>query len=271
MRINELIRYYEAVKSAYEPMPKSVSDKLSHVARVFGDMPASSTGIEIAAAAKAAWPTASPGTMRRYLVQLRAVMHRAERDGIIQKSPLIDVPYVHDTVYVDVNADEVKMLLDFLQWTEPRWYPLVLLLCHTGARLGEALAMSESNFTRLGVKVSKVVGRRTKTIDRIIPYTNRLQRAVASGVYKRHRIAPDGVGDASVASCLGRVLDDATKSLGLPKLRVHDLRHAFAAMLAEGGADLADLATALGHSSTAMSMRYRGLVRGKLTGLMASI
>jgi len=272
MKIHSLVLHYRAAKSLHEVIPDSLAYKLKHIDRVFGQLDAATPGMVMVKAAQAAWPGAAPGTIKRYLVQLRAVLRRAERDGLIAKAPLIDVPFVHDTVYVDVSTYEVKMLLDFLQWAEPRWYPLVLILTHTGARLGEALAIREDSFTRHGVRIVKQVGRKTKTIDRIIPYSPRLEKAVASGAFKHNpRMAPKGIEDASVASCLGRVLDDATKALGLPTLRVHDLRHAFAAMLAESGADLADLATALGHSSTAMSMRYRGLIKGKLTGLMATI
>jgi site-specific recombinase XerD len=60
-------------------------------------------------------------------------------------------------------------------------------------------------------------------------------------------------------------------ALAIPRLRVHDLRHAFAAILAEKGADLADIATALGHSNIQMAMRYRGLVRARLHAVMAGI
>lgn len=272
MNISDLVAHYRAAKGTHSPVPDTIEDKLKHIERVFGAMPHDTSGIALAKAAKAAWQGCAPGTIRRYLVQLRAVMRRAERDKLIAQAPLIDVPYVHDTVYVDVTTSEIKMLLDYIQWTEPRWYPLALILSHTGARLGEALALKEDSFTRHGVRILKQVGRRTKTIERTIPYSDRLANAVASGVFQRnHRMAPQGIEDASVASCLGRVLDDSTKALGLPTLRVHDLRHAFAAMLAEKGADLADLATALGHSSTAMSMRYRGLVKTRLNGLMSSI
>jgi len=272
MNIGHLIQHYMAAKEQHATAPATLKDKVDHISRVFGGVSVDATGIELVEIAKKAWPRAVPGTVKRYLVQLRAILRRAERDGLIAKAPLIDVPYVHDTVYVDVSKAEVKMLLDYIQWVEPKWYPLTLLLTHTGARLGEVLSINEASFTRHGVRIAKQVGRKTKTIDRVIPYSTRLGQAVASGVYKNtSRIVPEGLQHASVSTCLGRVLDDATKALGLPTLRVHDLRHAFAAMLAEQGADLADLATALGNSSTAMSMRYRGLVKGRLNGIMATI
>ena len=273
MRIAELIAHYRKVKTQYGELPPSLESKLPIIEQVFGHLDASTTGSEIVSAAKEKWKGSAPGTIRRYLVQVKAILNRAERDGLIAKAPMVDLPYVHDVVYVDITNAELNMLLDYIKWTEPRWYPLALTLSHTGARLSEALALTEASFTKLGTRILKSVGRRTKTIERVVPYTQRMQDAVASGAIFRNgqRLAPQGYGDSSIATCLGRVIDQSVKALGLPPMRVHDLRHAFAAVLAENGADLADLVAALGHSSTAMSMRYRGLVRGRLGGIMATI
>jgi integrase len=272
MNINNLILHYTEVKSLHSPLPESLADKLKHISFVYGHMPVTTEGKVLVAKAKENWSKAAPGTVKRYLVQLRAVLNRAQRDGLIKMAPVIDMPYVNDTVYVDVTGSEVNMLLDYIKWTEPSWYPLVLVLAHTGARLGEALSMTPGCFTRHGTRISKPVGRRSKTIERTIPYTQRLHVAVASGaIFRNERLTPTGIEDVSVPTCLGRVLDTSTKALGLPKLRVHDLRHAFAAVLAENGADLADLVAALGHSSPTMAMRYRGLVKGRLNTIIGGI
>ena len=272
MNISHLVAHYRAAKSIHIGIQPSLEDKLKHIERVFGGLPSGTSGLALVAEAKEAWPRCAPGTMKRYLVQLKAVLHRAERDGLIPKAPFIDLPYVYDTVYVDVSAEEVARLLDFMRWAEPEWYPLVLVLTQTGARLGEALALTPASYTRHGVRIVKVMGRRTKTVERIIPCTKRMQQAIDSGYLQSHEgLVPAGIAPTSVPTCLGRVLDDSTSALGLHKLRVHDLRHAFAAVLAEKGADLSDLTAALGHTNPAMSMRYRGLVKGRLTGVMALI
>lgn len=63
----------------------------------------------------------------------------------------------------------------------------------------------------------------------------------------------------------GRVFDQtnfrrrwaaALKAAGIEDFRFHDLRHTFASWARQGGADIADICEALGHSSPAMSMRY---------------
>jgi len=269
--INRLLAHYVSVKEVHAPMSPSLAEKVVHLRRVFGELPAGTPGSELAAIASKAWAGRSPGTIKRYLVQLRAVMTRCFRDGLIQRQPVIDVPYVHDTVYIDISTDELKSLISYIKWVEPKWYPLVLILSHTGARLSEAIAVTPASFTKHGTRIAKPVNRRSKTIDRVIPYSHTLREEVAAGAIFRTGIVPSGIAIGSVSTCLGRVIDDATKALGLPPLRVHDLRHAFASVLAEQGADIADLASALGHSSTAMSMRYRGLVKSRLTGIIAQL
>lgn len=272
MNLQHLLTHYRAAKTQHGAILPSLEDKLKHLERVFGHLPADTTGMALVTTAKRAWPTAAPGTLKRYLVQLRAVLRRSERDGLLAKAPLIDVPYVYDTVYVDISGAEVTLLLDYLRWTEPRWYPLALVLTQTGARLGEVLSLKPENLTRHGVRIVKHVGRKSKTVDRVIPYTSRLREAVAlEAIFCNGRLVPEGIENASVSTCFGRIVDTSVQALGLPALRVHDLRHAFAAVLAEKGADLADIASALGHTNTAMAMRYRGLVKGRLTGIMASI
>lgn len=271
MTINDLISHYIKAKVQFSGLSPSLLEKMPHLVSAFGHLDASATGQEIVAAAKKRWGGNAPGTIKRYLVQLRAVFNRAEADGLIAKAPLIDMPYVHDVVYVDITAQQLDLLLDYIRWTEIRWYPLALLLSHTGARLNEALEIGEGSFTRQGVRIIKSTGRKTKTVERVIPYSSRMTREIANGIFSIIPTVPDGIGRASVPTCLGRVLDTSTKALGLPELRVHDLRHAFAAVLAEKGADLADIASALGHSNPTMAMRYRGLVKGRLNDLLAAV
>jgi len=269
MIVNDLIRHYRMAKERHGLLSDSLEEKLRYVAKAFGEMEADSMGHEFVDAAYDEWDKHSPGTIKRNLVQLRAVINRAVRDGILSRMPVIDLPFVHDTVYVDVSAQDVSTLLRYIRWTEKQWYPLVLVLCHTGARLGEAMSLTENSFTRHGTRIAKPVGRRSKTIERTIPYTKLMQESVEAGLFGQ--MWPENIAPDSVSTCLGRVLDTATDALKMPTLRVHDLRHAFAAVLAEHGADLADLASALGHSNTAMAMRYRGLVKGRLNTIMGAI
>lgn len=272
MTTQELINHYRRMKGIHGALSPSLEEKLVHLELVFGAMPADSTGEAYARAAIERWRHCAPGTIKRYLVQLKAVLRRAERDGLLARAPHIDLPFVHDVVYVDIDANDVTLLLDYVKWTEPKWYPLTLLLVHTGARLGEAMAVvPERDISKHGVRLLKPVARRTKTIERIVPPTSRIEAEVAASLFAKRPIIPAGIAPASVASCLGRVIDASTDALKMKRLRVHDLRHAFAAVLAEAGGDLADIASVLGHTNIAMSQRYRGLVKTRVSALLRSV
>lgn len=271
MKIKQLIDHYKTVKSLHGKMSDSLADKLHHIDRVFGYMDTTCTGTEIVRVAKAEWSERSPGTLKRYLVQLKAILNRAERDDLLPRAQMVDLPYVNDTVYVDVTGIQIDMLLDVIKWTEPRWYPLALLLSQTGMRLGEALGVSVArDISPRGVIARKPVNRKSKTIERLVPMTRRLKREYEAGLFDKRTIVPSGMSAESVSSCLGRAVHAACEVVGCQRLRVHDLRHAFAVIVAEKGGDLGDIASALGHSHINMSMRYRGLVRSRLTNILSA-
>lgn len=276
MKIADLITHYTRIKGLHGPLSPSLASKLPHLLRVFGQLDAATPGHEIVAAARAEWGASSPGTLKRNLVQLRAIMAIAEDDGLIDDAPRIDMPYVNDTVVVDVTAAEVALLLQYVRWTEPRWYPLILVLAHTGARLSEALALGEGSYTRRGTRIERRLGRKVKTVSRTVPFTRLMQSEVESGVLSgsskwRISLLPVGIAPNSASACAGRVLANSCEALGLPRLRVHDLRHSFASVMAEAGADIADIGAALGHSNLSMSMKYRGLVRGRLSSILSRV
>jgi integrase len=77
--------------------------------------------------------------------------------------------------------------------------------------------------------------------------------------------------DAEGKPIKSHVLVDAWQRVriraGIPSVRWHDLRHAAASFLIQGGATLAEVAHQLGHLSTQTSARYAHLVPGaKPTG-----
>jgi integrase len=278
--MKKLIDHYVQQKTLYSPLPAGLADKMARIERAFASLGVDCSGSEIVTTAMEHWQGCKPGTIRRYLVQLRAVLRMAEADGLIAKAPRIPLPYVHDAVDIDITTDGANRLLRWVRFNEPRWYPLVLVLMHTGARLGEALDLHAGSFTGRGVVISKPVDRRSKTIQRVIPYTPRMQELYSAIIECEPwvcredfslRLYPDEYQRQSVSTVLGRVIDSAVVALGLNPLRVHDLRHCMAVLLAEAGGDLSDIASVLGHSSVAMSARYRGFVPARASGLMTAM
>ena len=84
---------------------------------------------------------------------------------------------------------------------------------------------------------------------------------------------------SSVAStALNEALGEGLKAIGLPfdgedSMRVHDLRHTFAYLVAKGdgthGADLGDLQYLMGHEDIKQTMRYRGFIQSRAKGYVS--
>ncbi len=58
--------------------------------------------------------------------------------------------------------------------------------------------------------------------------------------------------------------DNARKAAGLPDVRIHDLRHAAASNMINGGIDLYTVGKVLGHSNHKTTMRYSHLANDTL-------
>lgn len=58
--------------------------------------------------------------------------------------------------------------------------------------------------------------------------------------------------------------DTIRKKVGLPEVRLHDLRHSFASFLVNSGRSLYEVQTLLGHHNPKVTMRYAHLSPGAL-------
>ena len=70
--------------------------------------------------------------------------------------------------------------------------------------------------------------------------------------------------DNVLSKKLNSILRALLRGVGVTRnVRVHDLRHTFAYLIAQGGADLGDIQLLLGHKDISQTMRYRGWVRSR--------
>jgi integrase len=162
------------------------------------------------------------------------------------------------------SNDEAARLLATLP---PTWLPLFAFLLLTGARRGEAAGLRWEDVE---------LARRLVTIRRSYaapPKSGRARTVPISGelaaVLTRHRMrsAKPGAlvfphpatGDMLPVNLkLGAVLDDACKAAGVPRMRVHDLRHAHASLWLMGGGTIADVQRNLGHSTPVLTTETYG-------------
>ena len=66
-------------------------------------------------------------------------------------------------------------------------------------------------------------------------------------------------------------LNTPEKVAEMGRATIHSLRHTFASLLLQNGASLADIQSALGHSTLAMTMRYAHLLQAESANKLATI
>jgi integrase len=202
-----------------------------------------------------------PGTINRELTLLRTMLRQAVRDGLIHRNPFDGVKLMREPpgrVTRLSPADEERLL----GACGPRLRAVVTVALHTGMRLGEILALRRRDVDLdaglLSIEQSKS-GRR-----RDLPLNAAAHAALAAA---RGRLGADAGPDDLVFGTrtglpyrsLERPWRAALAKAGVKGFRFHDLRHAFASRLVEGGTDLLTVAQLLGHSSLAMVQRYAHL------------
>jgi integrase len=169
----------------------------------------------------------------------------------------------------------------------PLYYALFATILSLGMRLGEALALGWDDVDlargRLSVRytLQKVKGE----MVRLIPKSDRSRRtinlpavtiAALSEHAKRQEQAEEWAGtgwkgnpwELIFTSSVGTPLDERNvlrifqervlTRAGLPKMRIHDLRHSAAAILIAQGVDARSISELLGHSSVAFTLQVYG-------------
>ena len=145
-----------------------------------------------------------------------------------------------------LSDDERAALLAGCKASEsPDLYPFVLFALTTGARKGEIAALE---WTQVDVTRRWATFPRTKNGDaRGVPLTTTLCALLKDRKRTAARVFP-----VDITKAWHTAVDRA----GIVNFRFHDLRHSCASALVQNGANLAEVATLLGHKGLAMTLRY---------------
>jgi integrase len=227
-----------------------------------------------------------PSSARKIVGTLRTALRQAVAWGYLPSDPTVGLrtPRTPRRARAVLGPEEAARLLEALKGYRHGLVVRMLLL--TGMRLGEALALrwSDIDFRKGTVTIRRSAdtrnrkfkeseepktpaARRTLTLD---PETLRMleehRRAAAKAKVSPLRRDDTPVfgpghrplGEDSVRRTLARAL----KKAGLPRMRVHDLRHSAGSILLDAGVPLAAVAAFLGHASPATTAAiYAHLVR----------
>lgn len=225
----------------------------------------------------------APSTIQHVHRVLRIAFRRAVKLGYILRAPteLANPPHEEYRERPTLTADQVRHFLDHTR--EDRTHALWALCLLQGLRLGEVLGLrwEDVDFDARRITIRHTVqalkglgivhgtpktAKSRRTLD-LAPLALAALRARRTQQMAERLAAPewrtpegwdglvftttDGrpIHPGSACELLRRRLDAA----GLPRVRVHDLRHTYATLLAEAGCELIHVQHALGHSSYHMT------------------
>lgn len=208
-----------------------------------------------------------PATLRLHLQALRALYRYLLRQGVVDVNPaaIVELAKLPKPLPTFVRAGTVDTVLDAdideQDFTQVRDRLIVMLLYETGIRLSELIGLQDAAVDTVKGEL-KVHGKRDK--DRIVPFGSELAAAVEHYRTLRAGVVPEcgnllvtARGKALYPSLVYHVVHNALAAAGgTGKLSPHVLRHTFASVMLNNGAELNNVKDLLGHESLAATQVY---------------
>lgn len=188
---------------------------------------------------------AKNATINRYIALLKHMMTWAVSQGIFEISQFCNIKKLAEPEWIGTRPDE-SLIDSIFEKIDARALPIFVFLRETGCRRGEAISLilAQVDFAR---QTANFHGDTKSGRARQVPLTDRALWAVQAlprygpTVFYHPDYLKPWTGDG-----LGWHWD---KARGACKLRIHDLRHAYAIRLAEDGCPMHFISEVLGHGS----------------------
>lgn len=199
--------------------------------------------------------------------QVYALVHRVLRLGVendlLTHNPAsrVDRPRVASPEQAFLSATQLHELADSCG----HYRPLILLLGYGGCRWGEAMALDSADVSTGRVRIwrsrTEIGGRAVETPtksgrSRQVALPPQVLEALASAATPPFT-CPKG-DPIRHGNFTHRVFKPAARALGVPELRIHDLRHTCATLLVRAGAHPKVIQGHLGHSSIRVTLDTYG-------------
>lgn len=203
----------------------------------------------------------SPASCNHHLRLLRHLMYLALEWEIISKNPLARVRMLEENNKLDrsLKPEQLQRLLSVLNTNHNRpACQAFLWLLSTGARCGEAIGAKWSHIDR-EMRTWRIPAANSKSKRvRSVPLNDTAMEILDGLGTEKH---PSG--HLFISSKHNEPFTDLSKAwqivrieAGLPKCRLHDLRHTFASTLVSSGESLYAVTCLLGHADGSTAMRY---------------
>jgi len=205
----------------------------------------------------------SKATADHHIKVLRRALNLAVLWGFIEKNPISGIELFNEDNRMEnyLSNEELQRLLAVLRDDDNRAVCLIaMFLLSTGCRLNEALQATWRNVDR-GQRVWRILAINSKSKRmRSVPLND-------SALHVLDQLDTEGEFEHLFVNrqtrlpytTIMKVWERLRMKASLPKLRIHDLRHAYASLLVSSGRTLYEVQQILGHSDPKVTMRYSHL------------
>lgn len=217
----------------------------------------------------------SSGTVRATFSMFGSAMEQAVTWNMISDTPCrkIILPPKTRKITSIYDQDQLKLLLEFALSNDG--YLPVALAITTGMRRSEiaALRWVDINYAEKSIYVTNSLGTTPDTLRQLQPVKTKSSRRIVMipdvllDIFrdlqqhsKNDFIIVNPFGKPYKPNSFSQMLNRATRKLGLPHTRFHDLRHAHATYLIMSNVPIKTISERLGHSSTAFTQDVYGHV-----------
>jgi len=207
-----------------------------------------------------------PATINRHLSFLRLVYRLAINDGRCARTPFLSLKLERE------NNQRIRFLTDeeeqrLCATLNERDWLMVGVAAYTGMRQGEQFPMkwSQVDFENKVLTIPRSKHGESRVVyltETVLTYFQRMLVLSGNSAYVFHSENAETPVDASNFSA--RVFRPALETAKIENFRWHDLRHTYGSRLAMAGATETQIASLMGHKSTAMAQRYIHLSEGHL-------
>ena len=209
--------------------------------------------------------------------QLSALLNHAVLHYNLPSNPARKVPKMgsKDAGEMSIWTKEQYLRFSRAIMDKPESWMAFELLYWTGIREGELLALTPEDFDLEGgtLSVTKTYHRRRRQDVVTPPKTPKANRRVVMPSFLveevRNHLALPGVASPGkrvfrmTKSFLYHEMDRGSRIAGVPRIRVHDLRHSHVSLLIEMGYSPLAIAERMGHETTEVTLHYAHLFPNK--------
>lgn len=202
----------------------------------------------------------APATADHHVKLLRHMLNLAVEWALIKENPIAGFRLFNPDNKVEVllSDEELDRLVKVLEADRNRTISdAAVYLLSTGARLSEALNARWEHIdlerSTWKIPAANAKSKKTRTVPLNLSAVMILKRQKTR---ERHAYVFVNPQTDKPYTTMMKVWDRLRKQAGLPKLRIHDLRHTFASLLVANDRTLYQVQTILGHSDPKVTMRY---------------